>query len=439
MTLVKTKLGTLEGIEREGCRVLFGVPYAKPPVGALRWHAPVPLDPWEGTRRAVDFPTRSMQQEHHDPVLYGPEFYDEPKYQTAISEDSLYLNIWAPESGENLPVAFWIHGGAFMGGFGHEKPFDGAAYCRRGVILVTINYRLGPFGFLAHPWLSEENQRETGRRVSGNWGILDQLAALDWVRQNIACFGGDPERITVFGQSAGSMSAQTLISSPLAKGKIAGAILQSGLGLSYDHTLAKAEAEGVEFAANAKVDSLQAMRALTPEQVFAAAGPIIQRGFPKMELAYTPVIDDYLLTAGYDEAIQRGLIHRIPYMVGSTLNDIATNPEALAQGQRGLVYDACAAFCQTLAKNGFPASYRYYFTRRLPGNDAGAFHSAELWYTFGTLARCWRPFTEADKALSERMLDYWTNFMKTGDPNGGALPLWRPGLSEDDVMVFDVT
>ena len=437
MTQVRTKLGLIEGVQRDHTRIFWGVPYAKPPVGALRWHAPVPLEPWEGVYQATRFPNRCQQQEHHSP-LYGPEFYDEPQYQTAISEDSLYLNIWAPEEGENLPVAFWIHGGAFMGGFGHEKPFDGALYCARGVILVTINYRLGPFGFLAHPWLSEECEKETGRRLSGNYGILDQLAALQWVRDNIACFGGDPERITVFGQSAGCMSVQTLVSSPLAEGAVSGAILQSGLGLSYDHTLAQAEAQGLEFQENADVDNLEAMRALTPEQVFAAAGPIIQKGFPKMELPYTPVIDDYVLKTGYNEAIDRDLIHKIPYMVGSTLDDIGTDPAAVAQGQRGMVYDGCGAFCRTLAKNGRPAPYRYYFTRKLPGDDAGAFHSAELWYMFGTLDRCWRPFTEADRALSDRMLDYWTNFMKTGDPNAEGLPVWRPCLSEDDVMVLDV-
>ena len=437
MTQVRTRLGLIEGVERDHMRIFWGVPYAKPPVGALRWHAPSPIEPWDGVVQATRFPNRGMQQPHHSP-LYGPEFYDEPQYQTEISEDSLYLNIWAPASGENLPVAFWIHGGAFMGGFGHEKPFDGAGYCKRGVILVTINYRLGPFGFLAHPWLSEESERETGRRVSGNYGILDQLAALRWVRDNIASFGGDPDRITVFGQSAGCMSVQTLVSSPLAEGMISGAILQSGLGLNYDHTLAQAEQEGLEFAANAGVDSLEAMRALTTDAVFKAAGPIIQRGFPKMELPYTPIIDDFVLRTGYDEAVNRDLILRIPYIVGSTLNDIGTSPEAIARGERGVVYDGCGAFCKTLAKNGRVAPYRYDFTRPLPGNDAGAFHSAELWYMFGTLDRCWRPFTDADHALSDEMLDYWTAFMKTGNPNGAGRPEWRPCRNDSDIMVFDV-
>ena len=362
MTQVRTRLGRIEGTEENHCCVFRGVPYAKPPVGPLRWHAPVAPEPWEGVYFARRFPNRSMQDEHEDP-FYGKEFYDEPAYQTEVSEDSLYLNIWAPEKGNGLPVAFWIHGGAFMGGFGHEKEFDGEAYCRRGVILVTVNYRLGPFGFLAHPWLSEESEKEGGRRVSGNYGILDQIAALQWVRDNIEAFGGDPGRITVFGQSAGCMSVQTLVSSPLTRGIISGAILQSGLGLSYDHTLAQAEEQGVEFAENAGVRSLEEMRRLSTRQVFDAAGPIIMKGFPKMELPYTPIIDDHVMKMGYDDTIREDCIHTIPYIVGSTLNDIATDPRAVAAGERGKVYDGCTDFCEALVKNGREAPYRYYFTR----------------------------------------------------------------------------
>lgn len=440
MKRVETKKGILEGIQKDGYSLFLGVPYAKPPVGELRWRVPVELDAWEGSYRADKFPNRSMQEINRPAGFYDKEFYDLPQYQTAVSEDSLYLNIWTPanSSADKLPVAFWIHGGAFMGGFGHEKEFDGEAYCKRGVILVSINYRLGPLGFLAHPWLSKENEAEGNPAVSGNYGILDQIAALKWVYENIEVFGGDPENITIFGQSAGCMSVQTLVSSPLTRGMISKAILQSGLGLSYDHTLEAAEQEGLEFATNAGVQSLEEMRALSYEQIIAAAGPIITKGFPTGKLAYTPVIDGVLLENGYNNLVEQGEIHDIPYLVGSTLNDIMVEPERLAQGDRGRVYAGCKHWSEALVNNGCKPAWLYYFARQLPGDDAGAFHSSELWYMFGTCDRCWRPLTEGDRQLSEQMVDYWTNFMKTGDPNGADLPFWMPYQEDKDILIFDV-
>lgn len=439
MRQVQTKLGPISGIEREGYRVFLGIPYAKPPVGPLRWRRPQKLEPWQTVYQADSFPNRSMQEMHVDD-FYDKEFYDAPEYQTPPSEDSLYLNIWTPANAQDdkLPVAFWIHGGAFMGGYGHEKEFDGEGYCKRGVILVTINYRLGPIGFLAHPWLSAENQAEGLPAVSGNYGIWDQIAALEWVYENIASFGGDPENITVFGQSAGCMSVQTLVSSPLTRGMIAKAILQSGVGLSYDHTLAAAEQEGLEFAANAGVRSLEEMRELTCEQIMAAAGPVIMKGFATMELPYAPAIDGVVLEAGYDSIMEKCGTHDIPYLVGSTLNDIATSPEGLAKGERGKVYAGSKKWCVEQLNNGRAPAYLYYFTRQLPGDGAGAFHSSELWYMFGTHGRCWRPWTAGDIELSEVMMNYWTNFMKTGDPNGAGLPVWNPYRGDGDIKIFDV-
>ncbi len=439
MTKAEIKQGKIAGIEKDGYALFLGVPYAQPPVGELRWRAPLEAKPWDGVYHADRYPCRSMQETDRQDPFYDKEFYDEPQYQTAASEDSLYLNIWTPakDKSEKLPVAFWVHGGAFMGGFGHEKEFDGEAYCRRGVILVTINYRLGPIGFLAHPWLSLESQAEGRPAVSGNYGILDQIAALTWVRENIAAFGGDPDNITVFGQSAGCMSVQTLVSSPLTRGMIAKAILQSGVGLSYDHSLVKAEQEGVELAANAGVKTLEELRALSFEQIMAAAGPIIMKGFPTMELPYTPVIDGVVLEDGYDSLLERGQIHDIPYMVGSNLNDIATDLERIAQGDLGKVYEGSREWVLELLHNARKPGYLYYFVRQLPGDDAGAFHSSELWYTFGTYGRCWRPFTDEDRRLSEQMVGYWTNFMKTGDPNGSGLDRWEPYRDDNDVMIFD--
>ncbi len=432
------KQGRIAGVEKGGYTLFKGIPYAQPPVGELRWREPQEPKMWEGVYHADKWPCRSMQEIHEDP-MYSKEFYDEPEYQTPVSEDSLYLNIWTParKAGEKLPVAFWIHGGAFMGGYGHEKEFDGEAYCKRSVILVTINYRLGPIGFLAHPWLSQENRENGGPAVSGNYGILDQIAALKWVRENIEAFGGDPDNITVFGQSAGCMSVQTLVTSPLTKGMISKAILQSGVGLSSDHTLSKAEQEGLEFAANAGVDTLEEMRALSFDQIMAAAGPIIMKGFPTMELPYTPLIDGVVLEGGYNAALEQGKIHDIPYMVGSTMNDIATNPREVLKGNLGKVYEGSRKWCVNRLNSGSNPVWRYYFSRQLPGDGAGAFHSAELWYMFGTYGRCWRPMTEGDAKLSADMMDYWTNFMKTGNPNGANLPRWEQYLSDNDTMVFD--
>lgn len=439
MNEATVKQGRIKGVGIDSYTLFRGIPYAQPPIGELRWRAPMEPEPWKGVYHANTWPNRSMQEIRPD-SFYDKEFYDEREYHMPVSEDSLYLNIWTPakRAGEKLPVALWIHGGALMNGYGYEKEFDGAAYCKRGVILVTINYRLGPLGFLAHPWLSQENKADGGPGLSGNYGILDQIAALKWVRENIDAFGGDPDNITVFGQSAGCMSVQTLVSSPITKGMIAKAILQSGVGLSYDHTLAQAEREGVMFAANAGVNSLEEMRALSFMKIMEAAGPLIMKGFSTLELAYTPVIDGVVLEDGYDSLLGQGRIHDIPYMVGSTMNDIATDPARLAKGELGKVYEGSREWGRKLLSNGRTPGYLYYFTRQLPGDNAGAFHSSELWYTFGTYGRCWRPFTKADEALSEAMVDYWTNFMKTGDPNGKELPLWKPYRDDGNIKIFDV-
>ena len=440
MNPVKTNYGALQGIEKEGYTVFYGIPYAQPPVGQLRWRPPQKPQPWPGIRSAEHFPNRSMQETGRPDPLYGKEFFDQPEYQTPVSEDCLYLNIWTPakEPWEKLPVAFWIHGGAFLNGYGHEKEFDGAAYCHRGVILVSVNYRLGPIGFLAHPWLSQEDRELGGLGLSGNYGILDQIAALEWVRENIGFFGGDPDNITVFGQSAGGMSVQTLVSSPLTKGMFSKAILQSCVGLSYDHTLSEAEQEGLEFSNNAGVHSLEEMRALSFAQIMTAAGPISGKGFATMRLAYTPVIDKHLLTAGYSDTLLHGNVHPIPYLIGTTQDDITTDPLEVAKGNLGAVWDGADQWCQAMVENRLPPAYRYYFTRKLPGDSYGAFHSAELWYMFGTMERCWRPWTEGDLALSDNMVGYWTNFMKAGDPNGPELPTWRPWQRPEDVMRLDV-
>ena len=433
--MIQTRYGQIEGMERNGYQVFLGVPYAQPPVGELRWKAPQALRPWQGILRADHFSARSMQPTDREKGFYDKEFRDEPQYTTTPDEDSLYLNIWVPSdaAGKKLPVAFWIHGGAFMTGSGFEKEFDGEAYCRKGIILVTINYRLNIWGFLAHPWLSAENEHH----VSGNYGILDQIAALNWVYENIEAFGGDPENITVFGQSAGAMSTQTLISSPLTGSRIRRAIMQSGggyrIGLNRDDlTLATLEEFGTEFTRLAGVQNLKEMRELPAERIMALTGEFMQAVFPKSHgLFLVPAIDGYVLPDNYSAAIEQGRIKDIPYLLGSNKNDIMTTPEQIASGEKGPLQKGCEAFALRQDQLGRAPVYVYDFRRDLPGDDAGAFHSAELWYSFGTLGRAWRPFTEEDFALSETMLDYWTNFMRTGDPNGGSLKDWRPFTEKD--------
>ena len=374
MKQITIKQGVLKGIDR-GSHILFaGIPYAKAPVGNLRWRAPQPPDPWEGVFYATRWPNRCMQDGDRRDPFYEKEFYDDSSYQTPISEDGLYLNVWTPakRSDEKLPVAVWIHGGAFMGGFGHEKEFDGKSYCEQGVILVTINYRLGVMGFLAHPWLSAESQRG----ISGNYGILDQIAALQWVRENIEAFGGDSRHITIFGQSAGCMSVQTLVTSPLTKGMVVGAILQSGMGLGYDHTLEQAEKEGIELTQKLGVKSLEELRSASFNRLLSASQDMVVKGMMSFRPVFSPVIDGYVLKEGYESAYKNGRIHDIPYMIGSTKHDIATDRAELSQGGLGRLYDACDDWCDTMAVKGSRPIYLDYFSIELTGEQEVSFHSS---------------------------------------------------------------
>ena len=327
-----------------------------------------------------------------------------------------------------------------MSGYGSEQEFDGAAYAKRGVILVTINYRLNVYGFLAHPWLDEES----GRGISGNYGILDQIAALQWVSDHIAAFGGDPDNITIFGQSAGAMSVQTLLSSELTGNKIAKAILQSGgsyrVGVHRDMPLREAEEYGERFVELIGAKDLAGLRAMSTQELEKPLGQMMAEAFTSGKgLFFVPNIDGHVLKQGYNATIEEKKLKHIPYLLGSTKNDIMVTKEQLAAGEKGTLYEGCMAFSHKMEELWAEPSHVYYFSRQMPGDEEGAFHSAELWYVFGTVKRCWRPLTEADVQLSERMLDYWTNFMKKGDPNGDGLPQWREcSVADPFVMEFDV-
>ena len=338
MTEVKIKQGRLQGIEKDGYSVFMGVPYAAPPVGALRFCPPQEPEPWEGVYRAGHFGKTCWQEREEKDSFYDIEFYQNTGYLTDFDEDCLYLNIWVPGNAaqERLPVALWIHGGAFNHGFGHEMEFDGAEYAKRGVILVTINYRVGAFGYLAHEWLS----RESAHGVSGNYGMLDQIAALKWVRENIGAFGGDAENITIFGQSAGAISVQGLVSTDLTDNYIAKAIMQSGGGygtpLANMMTLTEAEETGKEFAQFCKAESLEELRSIEARELLEKQTAFCRK-YPEKGLIFMPVIDGFVLKESYNSCMESGRIKRIPYMIGSTLNDIATSPEQLEKGVRGLL------------------------------------------------------------------------------------------------------
>lgn len=427
--------GKIDGVtgENPGVVVYKGIPYAAPPVGELRWKKPQSVIPWNGVRKCDQFGPASLQSNQQEGTFYWKEFYQNGDPER--SEDCLYLNVWTPAAGTNakLPVVFWIHGGGYMGGYGHEIEFDGEAYAKKGVILVTINYRLGMCGFLAHPLLTAENNG----KGSGNYGLFDQLAALKWVKKNIAAFGGDPDNVTIMGQSAGAGSVQVLISSPLTKGLIQRAIIQSGGGLGgiiRAKTLAEAEETGKEMWSQAGISTLQEMREYPAEKFQEIMMKYMMKQKTFGGLPYSPCVDGELLTAQLDDVAKIGNIPDIPYMIGYTSEDIS--PEVMKK--------AALDWSFLLEQQGKKAPYVYCFSHDLPGEDMdtgnqmgmfgnmkGAFHSSELWYMFGTLKNCWRPMEKADFELSERMVNSWTNFAKTGNPNGRGLSPWRPCTQSD--------
>jgi len=445
--LVKTDKGLVKGVKTVyGC-IFRAVPYAAPPLGSLRFHAPLPHLSWDGQiMDCTAFGNRFMQMQQ-DP-FYAREFYSMPAYQTKESEDALLLNIWTPalpqshsirslqaqensENSKNFPVAVWIHGGAFFNGFGHEPEFDGEAFSKNGVILVTLNYRLGVWGFLAHPDLRAEDAHGS----VGNYAILDQIAALKWVRSNIASFGGDPDNVTVFGQSAGAMSVQTLLSSDAAKGLFQKAILQSGGaykgGLSSDRSVGEAENIGKQFMQSAGVSTLYQLRSLPAEELQQAEIQFITQDNADVQaLPFAPCMDGYVLKDSYDTLLEKGAGRNIPIMIGTTKNDILTEPGGSSDASDSPLHKGCVRWAELREENHSAPTYVYCFSHDLKGDSAGAFHSSELWYMFGTLGRSWRPKDEGDYQLSAFMVHFWTSFMKNGRPESSQNEEWLPWTKE---------
>ena len=458
---VRVSGGDLQGVVQGDLAVFKGIPFARPPVGDLRWRAPQPVS-WTGVRTATALAPPCMQ----------PLSFLVPQEGPPPSEDCLYLNVWAPaqKPAQPLPVMVWIHGGAFSSGAPTASMFDGTAFAHRGVILVSIAYRLGPFGFLAHPELS----RESGHG-SGDYGLQDQIAALRWVRTNIAAFGGDVSRVTVFGQSAGAGSVSMLAASPLARGLFQRAIAESGAsfsparseGFSMLSQLAQAEQQGQNALAALGAPTLADARKLPAEQVLKAKG------------AFRPSLDGYVLTTDQHQLYIAGRQNDTPVLVGSNSDEGAmgsrpTTPEAFeaqiratygaAAPQVLAVYPhATAEQARLSAKNVFRDSglawnvwtwarmqsktgrgkvYAYYFDQKAPKDSIfyspdGTVHTGEIPYVFGTLEAP-ATYSQDDKALSNLVMSYWVNFARTGDPNGPGLPTWPNFADGKDVMMrFD--
>ncbi len=445
--------GRIQGVRAEnpGVFVYRGIPYAAPPIGELRWQEPHQVVPWDSIRQCDKFGHPGYQAVHY-PGFYASEwgYGDEAPY----SEDCLYLNVWTKAPGETekkLPVALWIHGGGYREGWGSEPEFDGQEWASKDVVLVTINYRLGIFGFMTHPELSAESTN----KVSGNYGILDQIQSLKWVKENIAQFGGDPDNVTIFGQSAGAGSVRTLAESPLARGLFHKAVIMSGGGINvpardgeeakpatpvnrfftYNPTLQEAEADTKKVMDWAGLTDLKKMREASTEVLYTL--PQIYNMVTKSDLfiMQRPIIDGYISLKSFDEATRDGSIANVPYMIGYTLNDM------------GAMGPGIAEFCKVRQTHGAKA-WAYEFARPLPDDGEhpeitdrlkGAFHSSDLWFVFKSLKHCWRPWTQGDWDLAEKMLTAWTNFAKYGDPNGAEEGEWTPCTAESpQFMLFQL-
>ncbi len=474
---VTVENGVVEGLPAADPRITAfkGIPFAAPPVGENRWRAPQPAADWEGVRECYAFAPISMQLiPDSDPDdIYSREWNVEP--EIAMSEDSLYLNVWTParSADEKLPVFVWYYGGGLQWGNTAEMEFDGERLARRGIVVVTLAYRLNAFGFLAHPEITAENPD-----FPANFGYLDQRFGTMWVKRNIAAFGGDPENITIGGQSAGGGSVIAQIACPLNKGLFRRGIVASGLELmpyrsqffSPQATLAQGEERGRAFFELLGVKTLAEARALPAEFI---RDKVVESG-----QYFMPVTDGVFCPGPPHEELVQGRADYVPLLCGRTATELVMSPmgrtlaefEASVRAQYGPDADeylrlvasktgslaetrhkaevshieyAIRRFARDKARRGDDSPIYYWiFGPEIPGWDKpGNFHSSDLWFWFETLAKCWRPFVGKHYDLARQMCNYWANFIRCGDPNGPdadgrPMPEWKPFTEDEPWQIF---
>lgn len=468
---VRINSGLVEGIVEDGITVYKGVPFAAPPVGDLRWRAPQPVDEWEGILKADTYAPACPQ------INVPGTGYD----TYGFSEDCLYLNIWKPNdvAAEKMPVLVWIYGGGFYIGTTSASLTTGEQLARKGLVVVNIAYRIGPLGFLSHPELTSESENH----VSGNYGLLDQIAALRWIRDNIEAFGGDPGNVTIFGESAGGQSVSMLAASPLAKGLFHKAICMSGGSFfpasqkkdpeNYIQLLKGAETAGVEFGKRMGANSIEELRKAEPQKLLS--DPTTALG------GFWPVVDGYVITDDQYRLYNSGTYNDVPVLIGytsdeGTLFTIQTNPSEYAEtirqrfgpfadkilnlypaGTDSVSGRSHAELFRDLSfgwsaytwaglqtKTGKSPVYVYYFDQKQPPSPItfllksnGAYHGSDCAYVFGHLDQ--NPsikYSEADSRLSQVIMDYWTNFARYGDPNGEVLPQWPAYAGEKPTVMY---
>ncbi|MBO4358209.1 MAG: carboxylesterase family protein [Erysipelotrichaceae bacterium] len=418
LDIVTTKYGKMRPARSNAGFALFrGIPYAKAPVGKRRFRAPEEPDCWDGVMTCDTYGPACVQYDRwasatddiNDDSGHPYVMIENYPYPPRMSEDCLYLNIYTPAESEDdrLPVMMYIHGGGCQQWYGSDYEYCGDDFCRKGCILVSINYRLNVFGFFAHPELSKEAEYGT----SGNYGLLDQIAALRWIYQNIRAFGGDKDNITVFGQSSGGRSTMSLLCSPLTRGMIRRVSIQSAGGLGRfmsDRSIQETEKLGEEFMESLGCSSIKELKTLPWETLRDANDKL---GFHK---GFNICRDGYVLDRDIDECFIKGLIpEKTDIIIGCTADEGANDKTPMF----GLImYDQIRELCDVYGKTHPGHVYAYVFDQKQPGDDAGVPHSCDNRYQFGTLDGCWRPYTEEDYRLSGWMIGYWSDFAGNGDP-----------------------